>query len=100
MSSLISNGPVAVLGTSAFVQVSGTLKPLNNAENGVPALPSSFPAALGGELAWSGADFVSDSTFVYELTSADKDEITAGLAHFKGKWLSHDIAGARIRALD
>jgi hypothetical protein len=76
---------VAVLGNLPFGQVSGTLEPLNKAEHDVPALPSSFPATLEGELAWTGADFVSDSTFVYELTAADKDEMGAGLAHFKGK---------------
>ncbi|OIW35382.1 Clavaminate synthase-like protein [Coniochaeta ligniaria NRRL 30616] len=66
------------------VQVSGALKPLINVNHEVPALPSCFPPTLEGELAWNGADFVSESTFIYELTGADKNEIRAGLAHFKG----------------
>ncbi|KAH8910666.1 TfdA family taurine catabolism dioxygenase TauD [Coniochaeta sp. PMI_546] len=60
------------------------MKSLDIPHHEVPALPSCFPQTLEGELAWHGADFVSESTFIYELTETDKNEITAGLAHFKG----------------
>lgn len=85
MSLRVSSGPVAVLYPPSSVEVPGALVLLNNAEHEVPALPPSFPAAVGGELVWGGADVVSDSTFVHKLTDADKDEIARGLAHFKGK---------------
>ncbi len=85
MSSLASNGPVIVLAAQPWAQLPGAVKLPNNAEQEIPALPSSFPATLESELAWTGADFKSASTFVYELTEADKDEIAAGLALFRGK---------------
>lgn len=85
MSSFISRGPVTVMGTVLSTQASDTMKSLDIPHHEVPALPSCFPQTLEGELAWHGADFVSESTFIYELTETDKNEITAGLAHFKGK---------------
>ena len=63
----------------------GVLKPPNSPSCELLALPASLPPILNGELAWSGADFGGKSPFVYELTEADKDEIGAGLVHFKGK---------------
>ncbi|KAB5580836.1 taurine catabolism dioxygenase TauD [Coniochaeta sp. 2T2.1] len=84
MSSFTSTGPVAVVDALPFSQAPGASEPLNNANHEVSALPSSFPQALKGERAWSGADFTTESAFVYELTAADKAEIDAGLAHFKG----------------
>jgi hypothetical protein len=86
MSSFISTGPVTVLATQPTKQLLGDSKFPDLAEYDLPALPPSFPPAMVGELAWSGEDFVSESAFVYELTAADKDEITAGLAHFRGEY--------------
>ena len=86
MSSLTSTGPLAVLAAQPWAQLPSALELPKNAEQKISALPSSFPATLESKLAWTGADFESASTFVCELTEADKVEIAAGLAHFRGKW--------------
>jgi hypothetical protein len=85
MPSFVNGGPVTILGLPAL-QIPSALKPGNNPNNHeVPALPAQFPPSLKGQLAWSGADFVSESSFIHEVTQADRDEIDAALVHFKGK---------------
>jgi hypothetical protein len=85
MSSFNSRGPVTVMGTVLPTQVASASKALNGTNHEVPPLPSCFPPTLEGGFAWNGADFASESTFICELTGTDKNEIRAGLAHFKGR---------------
>lgn len=84
MSCFIDSGPVTILGTVPVSQASDGTNPQNNLNHELAALPPRFPLALDSELAWSGADFVGEYTFIYELAETDKDEISAGLGHFKG----------------
>ncbi|KAK3343385.1 hypothetical protein B0T25DRAFT_463630 [Lasiosphaeria hispida] len=51
---------------------------------GLPtAVPQGWPKALRGPLVWTGSDFPDQSTFSYDLTDQDKDEITAALRRLK-----------------
>lgn len=50
----------------------------------VPDLPTGFPETVVVESAWTGPQFHNQSQYTYNLTSADLDELTAALNHFKG----------------
>lgn len=81
---LIGSGPV--IGAAAiapYIQDSSALKH-SNAQ--IPALPSGFPTTLKSDLAWTRADFACESSYIYELTRADIDEINEALSHFKRKY--------------
>jgi hypothetical protein len=49
------------------------------------SLPYGWPSSVQGPLVWTGSDFPVESSFVYSLSSSDKDEVMAALNHFKGK---------------
>lgn len=83
-SSFSGTGPVTVIGSLPFAQVSGVPNSANKLTSEAPALPSNFPASLKGELAWSGSDFKSEFAYVYSLTKIDVAELEAAVAAFKG----------------
>ncbi|WYZ34424.1 hypothetical protein EsH8_I_000700 [Colletotrichum jinshuiense] len=57
----------------------------------VPDLPTGFPETVVVESAWTGPQFHNQSQYTYNLTSADLDELTAALNHFKALGLDGDL---------
>lgn len=53
-----------------------------------PALPAGFPPILGNPMAWTGAQFVDETEYVYQLSSFELAELADGLNVFKGAHLS------------
>lgn len=47
------------------------------------ALPDGFPKRVDGPIVWAGSDWKSEDQWVYNLSSAQLDEIHAALEHFK-----------------
>jgi len=89
---LLGTGPVIGAAIAPYIQDSSALKH-SNAQ--IPALPSGFPTKLKSELAWTRADFPSESSYIYKLTGPDLDEISKALGHFKCKCWPH--AGSECR---
>jgi hypothetical protein len=77
---LIGIGPVIGAVIPSCVQDSGVLKSPNAQ---VPALPVGFPAKLNAKLAWTGADFPHEWSYICELSEIDLAEVNGGLNHFK-----------------
>lgn len=50
----------------------------------ISAMPAGLPSKLDSELAWTGSDFADESTYIYNLTVSDIDELGSALVHFKG----------------
>ena len=48
-------------------------------------VPAGWPKKLSGPMIWTGSDFPDESSFVYHLSSENKNEIQNALGHFKGK---------------
>lgn len=79
---LIGSGPVIGAAIAPYAQDSSALK---HPTAQIPARPSDFPAELNADLDWTRADFPCESSYIYQLTEADRGEINTGLDHFKGK---------------
>ncbi|KAL1884290.1 hypothetical protein VTK73DRAFT_3274 [Phialemonium thermophilum] len=85
----VGSGPIIGAAIIPHVRESSCVPKLPNAP--VPALPSGFPARLDAKLAWTGADFTDESSYVFQLTAADLAEVNKGLKFFKGLDLDGDL---------
>jgi hypothetical protein len=48
-------------------------------------VPSGWPKYLDSPLAWTGADFPKQETYIHQLSSEEKAEIYKALEYFKGR---------------
>lgn len=51
---------------------------------GLNTLPQGFPARIGGQIAWVGADFANHEDWICHLTEGDVEEVRKAVALFKG----------------
>ncbi|KAK1769555.1 taurine hydroxylase-like protein SAT17 [Phialemonium atrogriseum] len=85
---LLGSGPVISAAIAPCIPGSNVIKP---AHAQIPALPSYFPTRLDAELAWTHADFPNESSYIYELTGTDLEEINKGLIDFKALGMDGDL---------
>jgi hypothetical protein len=78
---------MATATTSPIIDAGVASKVLHSiAQPEIRALPVGFPTELDSTLAWTGAQFDDETSYVHALSSSHLAEINAALAHFNGAW--------------
>lgn len=80
--SFLGSGPV--IGEAIAPCVQGSSIP-STPNTKLPTLPSGFPTQLSSELAWTKGTFLDESSYIYNLTESDLEEINKALNRFKGE---------------
>jgi hypothetical protein len=78
-------GPVLALGlNNVSLPVPLNASRPGPAHDSLNDLPSGYPTCISHPFAWTGADFVDETSFVYRLSAAEKLELRQAKDHFKG----------------